>query len=79
MHLNKLLNDLWNRWQMEYLMELRDSHQYVGKTLDENPVRVGDVLLVHNTKPRGFWKLARIAQLISGQDGRVTQLCMRLG
>ena len=50
-HLNKLLSDLWNRWQTEYLMELRDSHRYVGKTSDENPVRVGDVFL-HDTKPR---------------------------
>ena len=49
MHLNKLLSDLWNRWQTEYLMELRNNHQYVGETSDENPVRVGDVLLVHNT------------------------------
>ena len=70
-HLNKLLSDFWNRWQTEYLMELRDSHRYVGKTSNENPVRVGDVVLVHDTKPRGFWKLARITQLVSGQDGRV--------
>ena len=52
-------------------MELRDSHRYVGKTSDENPVRVGDVMLVHDTKPRGFWKLARITQLLSGPNGRV--------
>ena len=30
-HLNKLLSDFWNRWQTEYLLELRDSHRYVGK------------------------------------------------
>ena len=69
-HLNKLLSDFWKRWQTEYLMELRDSYRYVGKTSNENPVRMGDVL-VHDTKPRGFWKLARITQLVSGQDGRV--------
>ena len=54
-HLNKLLSDIWNRWQTEYLMELRDSHRYVSKNSDENPVCVRDVVLVHNTKPRGFW------------------------
>ena len=70
MHLNKLLSDFWNRWQTEYLMELRDGHRYVGKTSNENPVHVGDVL-VHDTKPGGFWELARITQLVSGQDGRV--------
>ena len=70
-HLNKLLSDFWKRWQTEYLAELRDSHRYVGKTSDENSVCVGDVVLVHDTKPRGFWKLARVTQLVSGQDGRV--------
>ena len=70
LHLNKLVSDFWNRWQAEYLLELRDSHRYVGKTSDENSVRVGDVL-VHDTTPRGFWKLARITELVSGQDGFV--------
>ena len=70
-HLNKLLSDFWNRWQAEYLLELRDSHRYVGKTSDKDSVHVGDVVLVHDTKPRGFWKLARITKLVSGQDGHV--------
>ena len=70
-YLNKLMNDFWNRWRTEYLLELRDAHRYVGKTSDKNPVHVGDVVLVHDTKPRGFWKLARITKLISGQDGHV--------
>lgn len=70
-HLNKLLRDFWNRWQTEYLLELRDSHRYVGKTSDKDSVRVGDVVLVHDTEPRGFWKLARITKFVSGQDGRV--------
>ena len=52
-------------------MELRDSHRYVGKTSNENPVCMGDVVLVHDTKLTGFWKLTRITQLVSGQDGRV--------
>ena len=39
--------------------------------LQTKTVRVGDVVLVHDTKPRGFWKLARITKLVSGQDGRV--------
>ena len=28
-------------------------------------------MLVHDTAPTGFWKLARISKLISGTDGRV--------
>ncbi len=69
-HLNKLLSDFWTRWQTEYLLELRDSHRYVGKTLDKNPVSVGEVVLVYDTTPRGFWKLARVTKFVSGQDGK---------
>ena len=35
-HLNKLLSDFWNRWQTEYLLELRDSQRQVC-----NPDRSG--------------------------------------
>ena len=70
-HLNKLLSDFWTRWQTEYLMELRDSHRYVGKTSDKSSVSVGDVVLVYDTTPRGFWKLAKVTNLVSGQDGKV--------
>ena len=68
-HLNELLSDFWHRWQ--YLAELRDSHQYAGRTPDKKSVCVGDVVLVHDTEPRGFWKLARVTQLVPGQDGHV--------
>ena len=71
MHLNKLMSDFWKRWQAEYLLELRDSHRYVGKTSNEDSVHVGDVVLVHDTKPRGFWKLALVIKLMSGPDGHV--------
>ena len=77
-HLNKLLSDFWNRWQSEYLLELRDSHRYGGKTSDSNSVHPGDIVLVHDTALRGFWKLARISKLISVTDGRVRGAVLRV-
>ena len=77
-HLNKLLGNFWNRWQTEYLLELRDSHRHVGKTSDKESVSVGDVVLVHDTKPRGFWKLAQVTELISGQDGHICGAVLRV-
>ena len=65
------MNVFWNRWGTEYHLVLRDAHRYVCKTSNKKSVHVGDVVLVHDTKPRGFWKLARITKLISGQDGHV--------
>ncbi len=53
-------------WQTEYLLELRDSHRY---TSDKSSVSVGDVVLVYDTTPRGFWLLAKVTNFVSGQDG----------
>ena len=41
-YLNKLMNDFWNGWRTEYLLELRDAHRYVGKTSNKQSVHVGD-------------------------------------
>ena len=32
---------------------------------------VGDVVLVYDTTPRGFWLLAKVTNFVSGQDGKV--------
>ena len=32
---------------------------------------VGDVVLVQDTGPRGFWKLARVSKMFTGQDRQV--------
>ena len=37
-----------------------------------NVVKVGDIVLVHDQdNPRGFWKMARVQELIIGRDHRV--------
>ena len=67
---NRVLDEFWKRWRKEYLLELRDSHRYGGKTSDAITVGVGDIVLVHDdSKPRRCWKLARVEELIVGRDG----------
>ena len=35
-----------------------------------NPIAVGDMVLVYeDSKPRGFWKLAKVESLVTGTDG----------
>lgn len=35
-------------------------------------ISIGDMVLVHDAdRPRGFWKIARVEDLISGSDGQV--------
>ena len=70
-HLASVLNHFWRRWRSEYLSELRESHRYASKkTAQASNVKRGDVVIVHDDAlPRGFWKLGRIQELFSGQDG----------
>ena len=71
-HLNKVLNGFWQRWRDEYLTELREHHRYRGSSLDSCQIAVGDVVVLHDdSKPRGFWKLARVKELLKGRDLQV--------
>ena len=61
------------RWQREYLVELREFHRPKGKNVTLPPVRINDVVILHDqgTSQRAFWRLARITDLIKGRDGKV--------
>ena len=61
------------RWQREYLVKLREFHDPKGKNVTLPPVRINDVVILHDqgTSQRVFWKLARITDLIKGRDGKV--------
>ena len=61
------------RWQRQYLVELGEFHRPKGKNYTLLPVRINDVVILHDqgTSQRAFWKLARITDLIKGGDGKV--------
>ena len=70
-HLNTVLNQLWKKWHQEYLLELREAHRYGKKGTAISPISVGSIVLVHDEKPRRFWRLAKVNQLLTGKDGLV--------
>jgi hypothetical protein len=66
----KLADDLWRRWQREYLM-MRSFHEVREQQPHTKP-RTGDVtLLQEDVRPRHMWRKALIKQLIEGRDGRI--------
>ena len=78
-YLNSVLNHFWRRWKIEYLLELRESHRYQGMNSIASPISIGDVVLVHDEgKARGFWKLARVEDLVTGRDGLVRGAVLRV-
>ena len=63
------LQHFQRRWRDEYLTSLREFHRATGK--NEQTIKVGDVVLVHDDTPRVSWKMAVIEELIKGNDGLV--------
>ena len=79
-YLNTTLNHFWKQWKTEYLLELRESHRY-GQRVDSSGSSLSEdnVVLMHSdSKLRGFWKLAKIHQLIKGHDGFVRGAIVRV-
>ena len=79
-HLSKILADFWRRWRTEYLLELREAHRYLGnKGGVKHSVNVGDVVVVHDENlPRGLWRLGRVEELMTGTDGKVRSVALKV-
>jgi hypothetical protein len=68
----KLTEDLWRRWQKEYLLQLWNYHK-VRKPSQQGPkFKVGDIVFLKEEKqPRHMWKKARIEELHLGRDNQI--------
>ena len=64
-------------WFDEYLLSLRESSREVYQDGWYNRIAVGDVVLVSSpNKPRPFWGMGRVTEILPGQDGAVR--CVRI-
>ena len=77
-YLNNVLNQFWKRWKEEYLLELRDTHHCNKPNSAAIHISVGDVVVVYDEKPRGYWKLARVEEVIPGRDGQIRGAVVRV-
>ena len=77
-HLNTVLNQFWKKWRQEYLLELREAHRCGKKSTDKSPISVGTIVLVHDDKPRGFWRTARVNQLLTSKGGLMRGAVVRI-
>lgn len=74
----RLMNQFWNRWKNEYLMELRSAH-YVNPVSKVTPFKVGDVVFIHEDKlPRHVWKMGRVEEVFIGRDGKIRSCSIKL-
>jgi len=70
-----ILKHFWVRWKQEYLTSLREFHKTTGK--NDQVVKVGDIVLVHDDIPRVRWKLAVIKEVVKGGDGLIRSAVIR--
>lgn len=78
-HLNNTINQFWQRWRKEYLLELRETHRYHRGHTNPPKVSADDVIIVHTKdQPRGFWRLGRVKEVLTGQDGGIRGVVLRV-
>lgn len=68
-HHRRILEQFTNQWRRDYLLSLRENSQIRGKRPNTATVTVGDIVVIMNDKTKQqFWKLARVEELLPGQD-----------
>lgn len=71
----KIFQDIWKRWQSEYLTQLnsRGKWQQAQKNMS-----VDDIVIIHDANlPPGKWALGRVIDLHEGKDGYVRVVTLR--
>ena len=69
-YLKTVLIHFWNRWQKEYLRELREYRHNKKSTGDE--IFLGDIVLIEDGKlRRSMWRIGKIVELIYSKNNEV--------
>ena len=79
MGISQILQHFWNRWKIEYLLELRESHRSCERYGSTYVVQRGDVVTIYDEgHPRGMWRLGKVEHIVTGVDGVVRGVCMKV-
>ena len=70
---NRYLEEFWEIWKEQYLLSLRERSQRFNKhprIQSTKEPKIGDVVQIKESSPRGTWKIGKIIELIKSQDGQ---------
>lgn len=77
--LRKVIGDFQERWKREYLTALRERYQTThGRTCNLQTIKAGDVVQIHEDKPRALWRLAIVEEVVHGRDDLVWSAKLRI-
>src|SRR5215469_464820 len=75
---NELYEYFKHLWYNEYLLSLRESARDLHQTEWFNKIKVGDIVLIKDSnKPRPFWKLGKVVDVILGFDNNIRSVRLK--
>ena len=77
---DQLFSHFKSLWYELYLLNLRDNYSELHEVNWQNKIRAGEVVLVKlPNKPRPFWLLGRVLELVVGHDNKVRSVKLKRG
>ena len=75
-HLKKVINEFWDVWRRDYLLELRQSQRIDKRFLP----KLNDIVIIYDEKlPRQLWKLDQIVELYKSNDSKIRRAKIKVG
>ena len=67
-----LINHFWDRWQKEYVVNLRETHNENLQNQRQQHIRLNDITLIHDENlPRLTWRKEIVVELLKGPDRKM--------
>ena len=69
---NRIVNHFWDRWHMEYIVNLSETHKHNLQNRHQQHIRLNDIVLIHDENlPRLTWRKKIVVELLKGPDGKM--------
>jgi len=76
----KVLETFKQLWYESYLLNLRQTSRNLYQSEWTNRIKVGDIVLIQTpNKPRPFWLLGRVLDVIVGHDSKIRSVLVKRG
>ena len=75
------MDEFWSIWKTQYLLSLRERSQNFSKhprIQSSKEPKVGDIVQIKESTPRGTWRIGIITELIESRDGEERAAKVRL-
>lgn len=77
-YVNELMNNLWTRFNTDYLSELRERHKLTSKRQSRELINVEDVVLIKDDKlSRSKWKIGVVESVQLSKDEQIRVATVR--